>query len=113
MLKITISNQESVDNNYEYGFRHLSEIALKALSPGINDPGTAIISLRVLVDLLCFRANIFPSSSILHKNVPYIIYLKELSFDTLFERVIWPIWDYGKEDRMLQEEFKLLLSSFH
>jgi len=109
VLGITVSNQESVNNNYEYGFRQLSEIALKALSPGINDPGTAIISLRALVDLLGFRANNFPSASLSQEDVPYILYRKELSFDTLFERVICPIWDYGKEDRMLQHEFKLLL----
>jgi hypothetical protein len=38
-----------------------------------------------------------------------MVYLNELSFDELFERTIYPIWDYGSEDRMLRHEFKLLL----
>ncbi|TXE07620.1 DUF2254 domain-containing protein [Algoriphagus aquimarinus] len=109
LLGIIISTQESVERNYEYGFRQLSEIALKALSPGINDPGTAIISFRALVDLLGFRALNFPSSTLSGDEDPYQIYRKELSFDSLFERVICPIWDYGEDDRMLRSEFKLLL----
>lgn len=109
LLGIILSNQESVERNYEYGFRQLSEIALKALSPGINDPGTAIISFRALVDLLGFRALNFPPSILAEEGAPYKIFRKELSFDDLFERVICPIWDYGKEDRMIRREFKLLL----
>ncbi|PZX54142.1 DUF2254 domain-containing protein [Algoriphagus chordae] len=106
---INLSNQEFVNRNYEYGFRQLSEIALKALSPGINDPGTAILSLRALADLLGFRALHFPPTTLSKDDLPYKIYRKELTFDELFIGAIYPIWDYGKEDRMLNQEFKLLL----
>jgi len=106
---VILSQQESVDRNYEYGLRQLSEIALKALSPGINDPGTAIISFRALIDLFGYRALHFPPDTLSIENNPFLIYRKELSFDTLFERIIHPIWDYGSEDRMLRHEFKLLL----
>ena len=107
---IILSQQESVDRNYEYGLRQLSEIALKALSPGINDPGTAIISFRGLIDLLGFRAIHFPPSILSREGKPNLLYRKEYSFDSLFERIIYPIWDYGKEDRMLRLEFRLLLN---
>lgn len=106
---ITLSQQELVTRNYEYGFRQLSEIAMKALSPGINDPGTAILSFRALIDLLGYRANHFPPEVLNREGKSYFLYRNELSFDTLFHRVIYPIWDYGKEDRMLRQEFKLLL----
>jgi uncharacterized membrane protein len=109
LLGVIISKQESVVLNYEYGYRQLSEIALKALSPGINDPGTAILSLRALVDLLGFRAFNSPPSVLYCEDLPYKIYRNELSFDTLFEQAIYPIWDYGKEDRMLRLEFKNVL----
>jgi uncharacterized membrane protein len=36
------------------------EIAIKALSPGINDPGTATISLQALGELLAYRLHHFP-----------------------------------------------------
>jgi uncharacterized membrane protein len=109
LLGIILSDQESTGRNYEYGYRQLSEIALKALSPGINDPGTAIISFRALIDLLGFRATHFPPSTIAQENNPFAIHCNELSFEELFERAVYPIWDYGKEDRMLRREFKLLL----
>lgn len=109
LLGIILSKQESVERNYEFGFRQLSEIALKALSPGINDPGTAILSLRALIDLLGFRALHYAPSTLTRGEKPYLLYRKELSFNELFEREIYPIWDYGKEDRMLRKEFKLLL----
>ncbi|WP_075350678.1 DUF2254 domain-containing protein [Algoriphagus marinus] len=106
---VILSRQESVIRNYEYGLRQLSEIALKALSPGINDPGTAIISFRAIIDLFGFRAAHFPPSTQNRGGNSYMLYRNEHSFDALFERVVYPIWDYGKEDRMLRNEFKLLL----
>jgi uncharacterized membrane protein len=109
LLGVIISQQEAAYRNYEYGFRQLSEIALKALSPGINDPGTAILSFRALIDLLGFRAIHFPHSELIRGENPFVVYRMELSFDALFEKIIYPIWDYGKEDRMLSLEFKLLL----
>jgi len=60
MAKIEIELIEEIQNaflvgkvrtpeqDYEYGFRQLVEIALRALSPGINDPFTAMDSLDYL-----------------------------------------------------------------
>lgn len=106
---IIFSQQESVNRNYEYGFRQLSEIALKALSPGVNDPGTAILSFRALMDLFQYRALNFPPESITREGSSYLLIRNEHSFDALFERIVLPIWDYGKNDRMLAQEFDLLL----
>jgi uncharacterized membrane protein len=106
---ISINQQESIYRNYEYGLRQLSEIALRALSPGLNDPGTAIISLRALIDLLGYRGLNFPPITLSRNKNPYVLHRLELSFDELFERTIYPIWDYGSEDRMLRQELKILL----
>lgn len=105
---VIFSQQESVNRNYEYGFRQLSEIALKALSPGINDPGTAIISFRALMDLFQYRALNSPPESVSKDDSPYLLIRNEHNFDVLFERIILPIWDYGQKDRMLLHEFNLL-----
>lgn len=37
-----IGNLRTPEQDYEYGFRQLVEVALRALSPGINDPFTAM-----------------------------------------------------------------------
>ncbi|HBF20200.1 MAG TPA: hypothetical protein DDW81_08880 [Cryomorphaceae bacterium] len=45
-------NIEDIENNIFYGYRQLTEVAAKALSPGINDIGTARICIDFLIDLL-------------------------------------------------------------
>ena len=42
------NNYPDEREQYFDNFRQISEIALKALSPGINDPGTALIAIRFL-----------------------------------------------------------------
>lgn len=48
----TIEPQRSFDQDPRHGLRVLSEIAQRALSPGINDPGTAELSMGRMVDVL-------------------------------------------------------------
>ncbi|MEO5909948.1 MAG: DUF2254 domain-containing protein [Pelobium sp.] len=104
-----LHKSESIEENYFYGFRQLTEIAMKALSPGINDPGTAIIALRSLFELYAYRINHFPLSFIKNKEGQARIILKNLSFDKIFEDTIIPIYNYGKNDRLIQQEMLLLL----
>lgn len=107
---VTLSTSESIEDNYFYGFRQLMEIAIKALSPGINDPGTAVVSLRALIQLLAFRFSSFPATSIKNDNDETLIYTLHFSFEQLFSFCILPIWDYGKTDRLIQRELLLLLN---
>ena len=104
-----LHKSESIEENYFYGFRQLTEVALKALSSGINDPATAIISLRSLFELYAFRIINFYKLLITNKNGEAKIILGELSFDHIFIETIIPIWNYGKQDRMIQKELLLLL----
>jgi uncharacterized membrane protein len=104
-----LHKSESIEENYFYGFRQLTEVALKALSPGINDPATAIISLRSLFELYAYRIANFSKLLITNKNGEAKIILEELSFDHIFIETIIPIWNYGKQDRMIQKELLLLL----
>jgi len=47
--KYIYSGSEVEDSDeYYFGLRKISEIAVKALSPGINDPGTALKAIRLL-----------------------------------------------------------------
>jgi uncharacterized membrane protein len=48
----TIGDQRSFEQDPLFGLQILSEIASRALSPGINDPGTAIQVLNTLTTLL-------------------------------------------------------------
>ncbi len=105
-----IHESESIEENYFYGFRQLTEVAIKALSPGINDPATAIISLRSLFELYTFRIQHFPKIILRDKSLQAFVILSELSFENIFLDTIIPIWNYGKDDRMIQQKMQLLLA---
>ncbi len=103
-------NGHLIERNAHYGFRQLSEIAIKALSPGINDPGTAVICLQALSDVFAYR---------LYHRLPSVrndvkedarIYIPSPSFGELFHRCIRPIWNYGKHDQYIQDELYHLLT---
>lgn len=51
MDTLLFSQEELVGENYIYGFRQISEIGIKAMSPGINDPGTALNTIDYLTSL--------------------------------------------------------------
>jgi len=101
---VNIDRGQEIKTSYYYGFGQLMEIAIKALSPGINDPGTAAISLRALGDLLAFRLWHFPKEKYYDKDGIVRVTTKEKSFVELFEEYLLPIWDYGKNDRLIQNE---------
>jgi uncharacterized membrane protein len=110
--EVYLQSSESIKENYFFGFRQLTELALKALSPGINDPGTAIQSLRALFQLYAYRVSSFPENTVKNKEMQVRIILKELTFEQIFEDTIFPIWDYGKHDRLVQNELHNLLVAF-
>lgn len=107
---VRVNTSESVEENFFYGMRQLSEIGMKALSPGINDPGTAIIATRALFQLLAYRINHFPENGVRNREQQVRILIKELTFDDMFANTVLPVWDYGKEDRLVQNEMAHLLS---
>ncbi len=106
---IDIHRGQNIDSSYHYGFRQLMEVAIRALSPGINDPGTAVLSLQSLSQLLAFRLKNNPSNQIKDESGFVRIITKERSFTDLFNEYIYPIWDYGKDDRLLINEMHHIL----
>ncbi|MCB0696608.1 MAG: DUF2254 domain-containing protein [Chitinophagaceae bacterium] len=91
------------------GCTQLSEIAVKALSPGINDPGTAILSLNALAELLSFCLHKEPVMHYKDSDETVRITTREYEFKDYINGCIMPIWDYGKDDRMIQQAFKNVL----
>ena len=107
--KLFINKEESINSNFYYGFRQLTEVAVKALSPGINDPGTAVQSMRALAELFSYRLNHFPDNSVKDEKGAIRIITREASFEELFAASLLPVWDYGQEDRFIQQEMQHLL----
>lgn len=103
------NNQIKVEQDPYLGCKHLAEVAIKALSPGINDPGTAIQSLNAIGDILSYRISNHPQERLKDDEGVERIYLIDYSFEDYINTCVWPIWDYGKEDRMIQKNMLHIL----
>lgn len=90
--------EEYTTDHYSYGFRQISQIAIKALSPGINDPGTAIRAIDMLSILFIVKTKI-PDFGFYKEDEEAInLYYREHSFRELFFEMLSPIRHYGHSD---------------
>lgn len=64
---------EIVRENYVLAFKQLTEIAIKAMSPAINDPGTAILCMDYITVLLKLRMLITDEPDVACYNNQYLI----------------------------------------
>lgn len=105
--------EQYVSTHYVFGCKQISEIAVKALSPGINDPGTAITAIDMLSVLFGQRLQL-PDLQIapLEDEAPRLFFF-ELSLDQLLQEIFGPIRTYGSSDPQvltnLLEAFKNLM----
>lgn len=90
--------EEHVSDHYQFGFNQISEIAVKALSPGINDPGTAIRAIDLLADLFIQLMLIQEQKTISSEKEEVEIYLETLSFKEILYKTLVPIRKYGNGD---------------
>lgn len=86
---VTIGDERSFDQDPRFGLVVLSEIACRALSPAVNDPGTAIdvigTGLRLMGQWLCTHAEKEDEIKFLRVHVP------ALKLCDMFEDLFWGI----------------------
>ncbi|MEP6713087.1 MAG: DUF2254 domain-containing protein [Ferruginibacter sp.] len=109
METIDFYTGQPIHVNAYYGYHQLAEVAIKALSPGINDPETAVISLHALTDLFLYRLHHFIKTVFVDEEGLPRINTVEYSFERLFAECYYPIWDYGKKDRYIQDALQQML----
>ncbi len=87
-----LGNQRTAEQDVEYGIREIVEVAVRALSPGINDPFTAINCIDALASGICRIARIglplptrYDSMGKLRMIVPVSTF--EGLADTAFEQI--------------------------
>lgn len=106
---IDIFAGQPIERNSNYGFKQLSEVAIKALSPGINDPGTAVLSLNALFEMFaCKMECILPLIRKDSENIARI-FIPHATISEMFETYIRPVWQYGKNDMFIQQELLFLI----
>jgi len=89
----------SMENDVEFGFLQIVDIALKAISPAVNDPSTAISCIDHLSSLLIMAATFEPPPSrIYDENGVVRLLRRQTSFVRLLEIAYNQISPYGKGD---------------
>jgi uncharacterized membrane protein len=89
---------ESIEDNGFYGLRQLREIAVKSLSPGINDPGVASLCIDHLAELLIYCADNRDQNIVTDRmGIPRVI-LTQRKFVDILDEIIIPIYTYGNRD---------------
>ncbi|HSP58668.1 MAG TPA: DUF2254 domain-containing protein [Halomonas sp.] len=89
---------ESIEDIHVHGMTQLMEMAIKALSPGINDPGTARLCINQLTDLLRRRLDFAPCNAMVDQHNRLRVSWPAESFESLIYRVFTPILHYGRDD---------------
>lgn len=106
---ISFARGELVEDNYVLAFKQITEIAVKAMSPGINDPGTAINAVDYITDLFALRMQKRDNDIRLHDNVPWLR-IAVVTFGELMYNVMASLRTYCKHDPiMVQKLFWMLL----
>lgn len=93
------SDIENVEGNAYYAYRQLTDLAVKAMSPGINDIGTARLAVDFLMDLISEFATYQVPEFIEHKEKSCSISFTALRLHDLFELCLDEIRIYSTRDK--------------
>ncbi|WLD94160.1 DUF2254 domain-containing protein [Alkalihalobacillus sp. AL-G] len=96
---IRIGERRTTEQDLEFGIQKLTEIALRAISPAVNDPYTAIISIHKLGRVLSRLAQTFAEEPYFYddeKNLRVII--KQDTFSYVLYKSFYQLRHYGRQD---------------
>ena len=98
---------ELVQQNYVLAFKQIAEIIVKAMSPGINDPGTALNGIDYLTELFSLRLQKKNTTIIEDEGISYI-HMNTVNFEELLYNVMASIRTYCKHDIILLQKLMLM-----
>ncbi|MDT0293894.1 DUF2254 domain-containing protein [Mesonia ostreae] len=99
---------EIVDDNYALAFKQISEIGIKAMSPGINDPGTAINTIDYLTELFAIRLQKH-DDTIITNDDKSLIFVNTVNFSELLYQVMVSYRTYCKHDMTCVQKLFLMI----
>lgn len=98
---------ELVSNNYILGFKQLTEIICKAMSPSVNDPGTALNAIDYLTELFALRMKKEDAYFIVDEQL-VVAKINAVTFEELLQYVFSSLRSYVTHDPIIVQ--KLLKS---
>lgn len=98
---------KTMEQDVKYGIEQITEIAVRALSPGINDPYTAMACIdRIKAAMIKLSDYNLSRKRVRRKNGKAILVSNLVDFKQLADTAFDPIRQYGKSD--IQVSLKLL-----
>ncbi|MGO1652413.1 DUF2254 domain-containing protein [Senegalia sp. (in: firmicutes)] len=100
--QVTIGSYRSMFQDVEFGIQKIVDIALKALSPGINDPNTAILCIKRLSVILSSISMSQMHTTYYHDEDDILrLTMKYSDFDELLYSSYYQIIYYGDGDQSI------------
>ncbi len=109
LANFNFAREELVQDNYVLGFKQITEIIVKAMSPGINDPGTALNAIDYLSELFALRMQKKDINIVRREDEPYLK-INTIAFEELMYQVMASIRTYCKHDITLTHKLLLMFN---
>ena len=103
---------ELIEENYVLAFKQITEIAIKAMSPALNDPGTALNAIDYLTQLFALRLQKKETSYICIEEKAWVT-LATIDFKTLIYQVMVAFRTYCKHDTITVQKLLFMLNYLH
>ena len=107
---VLFTGSPDADDNFVLGIKQITEVGVKAMSPGINDPGTAVMTIEYLTELLALRMKM--SEYEIHRTDDeknYVV-LSTAKFRDLLWRTLAAYRQYCKHDVLLMKQLIFMLN---
>ncbi|MGJ8666418.1 MAG: DUF2254 domain-containing protein [Patiriisocius sp.] len=108
LANFNFSRGELVEDNYILAFKQITEIAVKAMSPGINDPGTAINAIDYLTELFTIRMR-KKDNGVIVKDEAVYAKIAVVSFEELLYYSMASLRTYTKHDPIIVQKLLWML----
>jgi uncharacterized membrane protein len=109
LSNINFARGELVSDNYVLAFKQITEIAVKAMSPGVNDPGTAINAIDYLTELFALRMRKRDTGILVSEDTAFvkicIVPFKELLYHSMAS-----LRTYCKHDPVIVQKLLWMLN---
>lgn len=109
LSNFNFSSEEFVEDNYVLAFKQITEIGIKAMSPGINDPGTAISTIDYLSELFVLRLKKNNKTVITSEDGKALILVTTVDFNELLYQVMVAYRTYCKHDMICVQKLFVML----
>ena len=109
---ISFSRGELISDNYILAFKQITEIAVKAMSPGINDPGTAINAIDYLTEIFALRMK-KRDHQFYTEDDSILLKIATVDFSELLYNVMASLRTYCKHDPIIVQKLIWMLKHLH